>query len=197
MAQRQLMHSPAERSMSNDSDAGSGRCETDFGAVVFRFDDSPVQAAPESETSLNARTIEIAETDEEVLSTFDAMRHLHPEIPKQEYLSRVRLLESEQRYAIAALRIDGRAVSVAGFRLCRSLGWGKILYVDDLVTDAEDRSTGYGAALFAWLVQRAEDENCTELRLDSAVFRTRAHRFYFLRHMDIACFHFRIAIQPR
>jgi GNAT superfamily N-acetyltransferase len=197
VTQQQIDSVTANGLGTNGPSTADGLCDSSIRPVAFASGESSFKKEHSFGPLLQPHSIQIAETDEEILSTYDAMRNLHPEIPREDYLFRVRLLESEQNYTIAALRIDGRVVSVAGFRLCRSLGWGRFLYVDDLVTDAEDRSTGCGGSLFAWLVQRAKDENCTELRLDSAVFRTRAHRFYFLQHMDIACFHFRIAIAQK
>ena len=138
--------------------------------------------------------IQIASTDEEILASYTVMSHLRPEVPEAEYLSRVRTLQKETNYTLVALKSGGKVLCVAGFRSCRSLGWGKYLYVDDLVTDQANRSTGFGNALFAWLVARAKADDCDELRLDSAVYRSRAHRFYFLQRMDVACFHFRLAL---
>jgi hypothetical protein len=87
------------------------------------------------------------------------------------------VIEPQSRHLIRSLKLFDSTMIVAG----SMIGSGIFLVT----------------ALFAWLLQRAEDENCTELRLDSAVFRTRAHRFYFQQRMDIACFHFRIAIHPK
>jgi GNAT superfamily N-acetyltransferase len=79
---------------------------------------------------------------------------------------------------------------VAGFRLCRNLGWGKYLYVDDLVTDGRHRSRGDGKQMIDWLIARARSNQCVEMRLDAKVTRNRAHRFYLREQMNIVAFHF-------
>ena len=56
------------------------------------------------------------------------------------------------------------------------------------------RSSGYGRALFDWLVARARKENCDQLHLDSGVQRFGAHRFYLERRMIIASHHFSIKL---
>ncbi len=140
------------------------------------------------------RHIQIAATDDEILATYAVMSQLRPHIQESDYLRLVKSQQAEVGFQLAALTEDGRIICVAGFRLCRSLGWGKYLYVDDLVTDEERRSTGAGKAMFDWLVAYARSQQCDELRLDSAVERHEAHRFYLRERMDIACFHFRLKL---
>jgi GNAT superfamily N-acetyltransferase len=139
--------------------------------------------------------IETAETHEQILATYHIMKQLHPDIPECEYVERVRLQQAEMGFQLAALRVDGKIACVAGLRVCRSLGWGKYLYVDDLVTDENTRSKGAGKAMFKWIINRAKETGCDELRLDSALYRHAAHRFYLRERMDIVCFHFRLALR--
>lgn len=138
--------------------------------------------------------IRIASTDEEIVATWPVMRLLRPEIPHFEYLSRVRMQEREVGFQLAALRVAGEVVCVAGFRVCRSLGWGKFLYIDDLVTEEERRSEHHGSIMFHWLKDFGRQQGCEQLRLDSAVYRHGAHRFYLRERMDILCFHFGIRL---
>ena len=71
---------------------------------------------------------------------------------------------------------------------------GRTLYVDDLVTRDSDRSHGYGAALFDWMVEYAREQGCEYVTLDSGVQRFAAHRFYLKRGMDITSHHFQLKI---
>jgi GNAT superfamily N-acetyltransferase len=80
--------------------------------------------------------------------------------------------------------------AVAGYRFLDQLVRGKVLYVDDLVTDEATRSRGYGEALLAWLYAQAREQRCTALELDSGVHRGGAHRFYFRQRMTISAYHF-------
>jgi GNAT superfamily N-acetyltransferase len=84
------------------------------------------------------------------------------------------------------------AAAVAGFRLAENLAWGRHLYVDDLVTRADRRSRGHGAALMRWLADEARRLGCDELHLDSGVGADRqdAHRLYFNSGMRINSYHF-------
>jgi len=141
--------------------------------------------------------IRIANSDAEIKETFAVMCQLRPHLrgtKRRTYLELVRRQQSEVGFQLAVLRRNGRVLCVAGFRLCRCLGWGRYLYIDDLVTNKKMRSKGAGHAMFQWLVKYGLDERCDQLRLDSAVFRHGAHRFYLRERMDIACFNFRLEL---
>jgi GNAT superfamily N-acetyltransferase len=136
--------------------------------------------------------IYIATSDEQVLATYEVMAHLREHIARSEYLGLVRSQKADGGFELAyLLNEQERITCVAGFRFCRSLGWGKYLYVDDLVTTPDDRSAGYGASMLDWLTAYARDHGCASVRLDSALERRRAHQFYMRMGMDIHCFHFR------
>lgn len=138
--------------------------------------------------------IQIAKTDQEILATYPVMKQLRPNVLKTEYLELVKKQQTEVGFRLAALYEDGQITCVAGFRVSRSLGWGRYLYVDDLVTAKRRRSKGDGKAMFKWLVKQARNLQCGELRLDSALERHQAHRFYLRERMDIVCFHFRLTL---
>lgn len=138
-------------------------------------------------------TIRIAQSDEEIVRCFPVMRQLRPHLVDDEFVSTVR---RQQRggYHLVYLEKDGQICGVAGMRVLDNLVSGRILYVDDLVTDADARSKGHGKTLFAWLVGRAKEERCRFLELDSGVQRYDAHRFYLENRMFISSHHFRLEL---
>ena len=71
-----------------------------------------------------------------------------------------------------------------------SLWAGRVLYVDDLVTAEDARSTGAGASMLRWLEDEARSSSCTQVHLDSGVQRGRAHKFYMREGMTISAYHF-------
>lgn len=139
-------------------------------------------------------SVELAETDEQILATREVMLQLRPHLAPDEYVARVRRLMEKERFHLLAGVEDGVVRAVAGFRFMDMLYCGRILYVDDLVTDEAARSAGWGARLLEWMRWRAEAEECAELHLDSRVTRARAHRFYFRQGMEITAFHFALPL---
>jgi GNAT superfamily N-acetyltransferase len=93
-------------------------------------------------------------------------------------------------YRIAALFDGEECRAAAGYRVMTNFVSGKHLYIDDLVTAERWRSKGYGRLLNKYLTERARNEDCTSVQLDSATHRRPAHRFYFRERYGIAAFHF-------
>lgn len=137
--------------------------------------------------------IQMAETDEEVAGCHPVMFQLRPHIQADMFVARVRV-QQQNGYLLAFLEDEGIVRAVAGFRFVENLYSGRNLYVDDLVTDAQNRSSGHGKALFDWLVARARAEGCQTLELDSGVQRFDAHRFYLVQRMLITAHHFRLTL---
>lgn len=138
-------------------------------------------------------TIHIAETDADIVACFNVMTQLRPHLAAGDFVPTVRG-QMADGYRLAFLAIDGQPRAVTGYRFIDNLFSGRVLYVDDLVTDAGERSAGHGEKLFAWLVERAKEERCDTLELDSGVQRHGAHRFYLARRMDIVGYHFRLSV---
>jgi GNAT superfamily N-acetyltransferase len=141
----------------------------------------------------DAMTIRLADTDGEILRCFPVMVQLRPHLEREVFVPTIRNQE-RGGYRIAYLEESGVVRAVAGFRIVDNLAGTRILYVDDLVTDAERRSGGFGGALLDWLVDRAREEGCRYLELDSGVHRFDAHRFYFTKRMVISSYHFRLEL---
>lgn len=130
-----------------------------------------------------------AATDADIERCQPVMCELRPHIPAGEFLGRVRRQEKDG-YRLAFVEDGGEVKAVAGYRVFETLAWGKILYVDDLVTSERERSKGHGDRLIDWLVAEARKHACDQFHLDSAVHRFGAHRFYLRKRMDISCHHF-------
>ena len=136
----------------------------------------------------------IATTIQEIADCFPVMQELRHHLDRESFIDRVQRQQQEYNYQLIYLQVDGAIPAVAGFRISESLAWGKFLYVDDLVTSLDRQSQGYGAKLFAWLVDYARSQNCQQLTLDSGVQRFAAHRFYLARRMNITSYHFTLEL---
>lgn len=141
--------------------------------------------------NLNGVRVSEAVTLAEVRDCFAVMVQLRAHLREAEFVERVERQRSAG-YRLAALRdANERVCAVAGYRVFENFVSGKQLYVDDLVTDTEHRSRGYGAMLLRWLEDHARACGCARLELDSGVQRARAHAFYSAHGMSISSFHFR------
>ena len=136
-----------------------------------------------------------AHSDADIARCFPVMAQLRPHLVEGEFVARVRRMQGEG-FHLAFLEEAGAVRAVAGYRYQDKLFSGKNLYVDDLVTDATQRSHGHGHTLLAWLGDEAKRHGCVQLELDSGVQRFEAHRFYLRERMHISAYHFVIALKP-
>jgi GNAT superfamily N-acetyltransferase len=132
-----------------------------------------------------------AATGEEITRTWPVMQQLRPHLNADTYLQAVQRMMSDGYMLAAVMDDDGVVRGVAGYRIFEMLYCGKILYVDDLSVDESQRSKGYGGALIEWLMNRAREEGCAQIHLDSGVQREAAHKFYFREGFGINAYHFR------
>jgi GNAT superfamily N-acetyltransferase len=135
----------------------------------------------------------LATSEAAIAQCFPVMHFLRPHLVEAEFFDRVQR-QQQQGYQLAYVEDGGGVRAIAGFRITENLMRGKFLYVDDLVTGEGDRSQGYGASLFEWLVEQAKVQGCDYLELDSGVQRFAAHRFYFRQRMEIASYHFALKL---
>ena len=116
-------------------------------------------------------------------------RQLRPQLPADYCAKMERIFGDGGEMCVAVRR--KKVVGVAVFRGFENTHAGRRFYVDDLVTDEGERSSGIGHALLAHLQRTARERGYSGLDLDSGTHRTRAHRFYFREGFFITSFSFR------
>ena len=135
------------------------------------------------------RIEEVPPGDERLPAVFEVMRELRTHLAVGDF-NRLYDEAHPQGYRVAAVFDGDEPRAVAGYRIGTNLISGRHLYVDDLVTADRWRSQGYGRALNDYLVEKARDEGCGSIQLDSGVHRGDAHRFYFREQYRVTSFHF-------
>lgn len=134
--------------------------------------------------------ISVATAAEQIAACFPVIHELRPHLTLERYLAQVSRQQREHGYELAYVESSGSIEAVAGYRFAEFLAWGKVLYVDDLITASSARRSGFGGALLDWLIERAAAQGCAQIHLDSGVHRYDAHRLYMSRHMIIGSHHF-------
>jgi GNAT superfamily N-acetyltransferase len=140
--------------------------------------------------------IRLAVSDADILACYRVFAQLRPHLVEDQFVGTVHRMHATG-FQVAMRTHDERVVAVAGFRVFENLHTGRILYVDDLVTDAAARSAGHGAALLRWLIEYAKDHRCAAFELDSGTHRHGAHKFYMREGMHISDYHFRLALKKQ
>jgi GNAT superfamily N-acetyltransferase len=136
--------------------------------------------------------MQFAQTDAEILACHPALRELRPHLTSEEaFLAQVRRQQVENGYRLGYVTApDGTVPACAGFRVGEFLAWGRIVYIDDLVTREAARKHGYAAQLMDAIVALARAEGCAAVHLDSGYQRNAAHRFYLKYGFELSSHHF-------
>jgi len=138
--------------------------------------------------------IERLENDGAIERAFATMRHLRPHLVEAEFLEQIRRQEDAGYHLAAVILPDGTLPALAGYRFAEFLAWGRVLYLDDLVTHPDHRGHGYAGRLLEWLEAQAREQHCDAIHLDSGPTRHDAHRLYLNHGFQINSHHFAKAL---
>jgi hypothetical protein len=119
---------------------------------------------------------------------FRVFAFLRPHLNEAEFMRRVRVQSSES-YKIAFIELDSEIAAAAGYRVAHFLAWGRVLYIDDLITLPGKTRGGLGGALMDWLLEEGTRLDCDEVHLDTGFHRHDAHRLYLNKRLAMACHH--------
>lgn len=114
---------------------------------------------------------------EELLKGFPVMKQLRTHLVEETYLNLIEDMKKEG-YKIFALYVDEEVVSVAGVIKLTNLYYGKHVWINDLVTDVNQRSKKYGQTLLSFINKWAKENGCDVVALSSGLQRVEAHKFY-------------------
>ena len=84
----------------------------------------------------------------------------------------------ESEYTMLGIFEKEKLITYAGVVIQTNLYHKRHLFVDELVTDEQYRSKGYGKLILAYLKDYAKMGMCERIVLSSGLARHEAHRFY-------------------
>ncbi len=124
-----------------------------------------------AEGSTKAEVREVAAADTaRTYAAFCVLREGRPVMASvNSFTDWVNQRQRPEGYRVVAAFLPGEpdAVAAAGFRVQHQLSKARFLYVDDLVTLLNHRSSGCAGMIFDWLVEEARRQGCEQLHLDS------------------------------
>lgn len=131
---------------------------------------------------LNIEDLQALEAAYEVFGT------LRPHLDKTQFIDQVRV-QAKEGYRIAVIQQNGEVVAAAGYRVATFLAWGRVLYIDDLITHPERKCSGLGSALLDWLLEEGKRLECSAAHLDTGHERYDAHRLYLNKGFVLSSHH--------
>lgn len=133
--------------------------------------------------------ITLVKTEADISRCVETMQHLRPHLVPQNFVSQV-LRQFKQGYQLAVIFDEGTAASLMGFRIQEFLAWGRVLYIDDLITHPNCLKRGHAGQLLDWAEEYAKKNGCEQVHLDSGYQRNDAHRLYLNKGFDLVSHHF-------
>ncbi len=146
-------------------------------------------------TDILTTKIQLAIDGELIRSCYQVMHQLRPHLTSEQAFVEQIQRQIQEGYRLAYIQDNGQIKSLAGFRFLEFLAWGKVLYIDDLISDAATRRNGYGSTLLKWVIGEAKKAKCDQVHLDSGPQRHDAHRLYLNYGFKIIGHHFALDLK--
>ena len=124
-----------------------------------------------------------------MLKHIDVLNELYPSLDPISYERELSFM-LKHNYGQLAVYQEGKCIAICGFWIGNKLWCGKYLELDNIVVGKAYRRLGVGHKIMEYMHQKAMDENCTMMSLDSYTTNYRAHRLFYNEGFAPKGFHF-------
>ena len=138
--------------------------------------------------------IDELENPQQFVRCFEVYKALRPHLQAEGFAEKIQR-QYAQGFRIAAIEKEDKIVALIGYRFFECTAWGRVLYIDDLVTDPNQKRRGYGSQLLDWVIQKAKDCQCDQVHLDTGPTRFDAHRLYLNKGFQLSSHHMALKIR--
>jgi ribosomal protein S18 acetylase RimI-like enzyme len=142
--------------------------------------------------SLELRLVE----ESNIYDCYDLMKELRPNLESPDDFVGQWRRQTAEGYQLIGLWEGNIPYALAGYRVQENFIHGRFLYVDDLITDEQERGMGLGASLIYALKVKASVEGCNKLVLDTGMSNFLAQRFYFRHGLLAKALRFYFGLHP-
>ncbi len=130
-------------------------------------------------TDIEKNSLEIREarSDADYHIAYPIIRQLFPQLDMQTYARRV-FVARATGYRMFMGEVDKQLVGVIGVIANHNLHDGFVTYIEHVVVDKKFRGYGYGSQLIKFAEDRAREEGCYLVELDTDIGAERASKLY-------------------
>jgi GNAT superfamily N-acetyltransferase len=126
---------------------------------------------------------------EEMVKHLAVLNELYPNLTQEEYASDLAEMLPHNYGQVAVFEGD-ECLGISGYWIGRKLWCGKYLELDNIVVCSKHRSKGVGKFIFDYLRNKAEENGCTMMALDSYTTNYKAHKMFYNEGFAPRGFHF-------
>jgi GNAT superfamily N-acetyltransferase len=133
------------------------------------------------ETKLgNNETLKISEarSDDDYHRAYPVLKQLIPDLDIQTYAQRVFVARATGYRMFIAENSEDDVVGIIGVIHNHNLHDGFVTYIEQVVVDKDYRGQGIGAKLLEFAENRAKEEGCDWIELDTEIGEELAEKFY-------------------
>lgn len=128
-------------------------------------------------------------TINEMVSQFEIITHLYPNISKEKYRNYLQEM-IPHNYKQLAIFENNVCVALTGFWIGTKLWSGKYIEIDNFIVHEDYRMKGLGKIMTDYIDNKAKELCCTMIVLDAFTGNFKAHRFYYNQGYAPKGFHF-------
>lgn len=114
---------------------------------------------------------------QEMLLNFELLTEVYPTLTLEEYDNELDLM-IPNNYGQVAVYENDECIGLTGYWIGSKLWCGKYLECDNVVVSNQHRRKGIANMIFDYLRNKAMDEKCTMMALDSYRDNTESHKFF-------------------
>lgn len=126
---------------------------------------------------------------EAILDQIEILNEMYPNLTK-EVLSKELDSMLKHNYGMVGVFENNKCLGITGYWIGSKLWCGKYLELDNVIISKKHRSKGAGKLIFDYLKNKAIEEGCTMLALDSYTDNFPAHKFFYREGFIPRGFHF-------
>ena len=130
-----------------------------------------------SEPTKPALEIREARSDADYHMAYPVIRQLFPQLDMQTYARRV-FVARATGYRMFVGVVEKQVVGVIGVIANHNLHDGFVTYIEHVVVDKKHRGNGYGSRLITFAEDRAREEGCYLIELDTDIGADKAANLY-------------------
>jgi GNAT superfamily N-acetyltransferase len=126
----------------------------------------------------------------EMLQHFEVIQELYPTLTIEAYEADLKAMLPNNSYGQVAVFSGEECIGISGFWVGTKLWCGKYLELDNIIVSAKHRSKGAGKLMIDYLYEKAQQQGCSMMALDSYTTNFAAHKLFYNEGFGPKGFHF-------
>lgn len=128
--------------------------------------------------------------DEDIKKSYYLIIQSYPDLDEKEYSDIVKEMTKLSNFKMIGTFVDGKIVGISGYVISRMFYCSKFLRISNLIVDKNHRNRRIGTKMIDFLEEKARNNNCKHIILDSFIGNKKSHSLYFREGFFIRGFHF-------